>query len=118
GTTLDVSLAAVGVKSRITSALAPSDVTADEAGHVRVVVDADSAGAVDELLAWRGGIRVARSDDGVVLAPADTSDLRPMSTQGPGGEERWWQGTGEAVARAVRTTKLDPGHLAFAERLP
>jgi protease PrsW len=118
GTTLDAPLAAAGVKARISSALAPSDVDSTGDGHVRVVVDADVAGAVDDLVSWRGGIRVARSDDGVVMAPADTSGMRPMSAQGLGGEERWWQGTGEAVARAVRTTKLDAGHVAFAEKLP
>lgn len=118
GATLDASLAAAGVKARLSSALVPSDVDTTEPGHVRVVVDADVAGAVDDLLAWRGGIRVARGDDGVVLAPTDSSGVRPMSAQGPGGEERWWQGTGEAVARVVRTSKLDPGHIAFAERLP
>jgi RsiW-degrading membrane proteinase PrsW (M82 family) len=121
GTTLDAQLAAAGVKARISSALAPSDVDTTESGAVRVVVDADVAGAVDDLLAWRGGIRVSRSDDGMVLAPIDTTGLRPMSAPAPGtpaGEERWWQGTGEAVARAVRTTKLDTGHVAFAEKLP
>ena len=119
GAALDATLAAAGVKARISAALAPSDVDTTAGSHVRVVVDADIAGAVDDLLAWRGGIRVSRSDDGIALAPLDTTDLRPMSSPGDGhGEERWWQGTGEAVARAVRTTKLDPGHRAFAQRLP
>ncbi len=117
GTTIDAQLAAAGIKARISSALAPSDVDATASGTVRVVVDADVAGAVDDLLAWRGGIRVSRSDDAMVVAPLDTTGLRPMSSQGPAGEERWWQGTGEAVARAVRTTKVDTGHILFAEKL-
>jgi len=120
GTTVDAELAAAGIKARISSALAPSDVDATATGTIRVVVDADTAGAVDDLLAWRGGIRVSRSDDGVVLAPPDTTGIRPMSALGRSGEaeERWWQGTGEAVARAVRTTKVDAGPVLFAERLP
>ncbi len=118
GAAIDAQLAAAGVKARISSALAPSDVDTTAAGTVRVVVDADVAGAVDDLLAWRGGIRVSRADDGVVLAPPDTTGLRPMSAPGATGEERWWQGTGEAVARAVRTTKLDAAHIVFAEKLP
>ena len=95
GTTLDAQLAAAGVKARISSALAPSDVDTTGSGAVRVVVDADVAGAVDDLLAWRGGIRVSRSDDGLVLAPIDTTGLRPMSAPAQvgagaaGGEERW-----------------------------
>ncbi len=123
-TPLDAKLAAAGVKARISSALAPSDVDTTASGTVRVVVDADVAGAVDDLLAWRGGIRVSRSDDGMVLSPPETTDLRPMSAPGLAGEareareERWWQGTGEAVARAVRTTKVDAGHVLFAEKLP
>ena len=119
GTAIDAQLAAAGVKARISSALAPSDVDATAGGKVRVVVDADVAGAVDDLLAWRGGIRISRADDGIVLAPPDTTGLRPMSAPGgAGGEERWWQGTGEAVARAVRTTTLDAAHILFAEKLP
>jgi RsiW-degrading membrane proteinase PrsW (M82 family) len=41
-----------------------------------------------------------------------------MSAPGPEGEERWWQGSSEAVGRAVHDTKLDRDHMAFAERVP
>ena len=91
---------------------------ATEEGHVRVTVDADVAGAVDDLLVWRGGLRILRADDEVALAPPNTAGLRPMSAAGVRGRDRWWQGTAEAVARAVRESRLDEGHVAFAERVP
>ncbi len=117
-TAMDPQLAAAGVKARLSSAMVPSDVDATDTGHVRVVVDADIAGAVDDLLTWRGGIRVGRSDDTFQLPVVDTTGLQPMSAPAPGGEQRWWQGPGEAVARAIRTAPKDPGHLTFAEHLP
>src|SRR5579872_7158144 len=49
-------LVAAGMKARLASAQIPADVEADD--RVRVVVDADIAGAVDELLTWRGGVAV------------------------------------------------------------
>ncbi len=79
-------LAAVGVKSRLSSALVPSDVEAigdGSAGRVRVVVDADVAGGVDALLRWRGGIDVrrdAQSPPVVTLgvAPAAIEAIEPL----------------------------------------
>jgi RsiW-degrading membrane proteinase PrsW (M82 family) len=118
GKTLDVELTAMGVKSRLASGQIMADVSVTEEGHVRVVVDADVAGAADDLVLWRGGLRALRADPGYVLAPPDTSGLRPMSAPGPEGEERWWQGPSEAVGRAVHETKLDRDHVAFAERIP
>ncbi len=118
GTTLDPAVAAAGVKARISSAMVPSDVAPTAEGRVRVVVDSDVAGGVDDLVTWRGGVRVARADDGYVLSPPDTNGLTPTTAQGPGGEQRWWQGPQDAIARAVHDAKLDPTHVAFIERLP
>jgi len=118
GKTLDVDLAAMGVKARLASGQIMAEVSATEEGHVRVVVDADVAGAADDLVVWRGGVRALRADTGYVLAPPDTSGLRPMSAPGPEGEERWWQGPADAVGRAVREARLDRDHMAFAERVP
>jgi len=67
GTTLDATLTAAGVKARISSAMVPSDVDTTPEGRVRVVVDADIAGAIDALVRWRGGVSVARADDGFVI---------------------------------------------------
>jgi RsiW-degrading membrane proteinase PrsW (M82 family) len=118
GQTLEPSLAALGVKARLASGAIMADVGATEQGHIRVTVDADVAGAVDDLLVWRGGLRVLRADDEVALAPPNTAGLRPMSATGVGSQDRWWQGTAEAVARAVRESRLDEGHVAFSERVP
>jgi RsiW-degrading membrane proteinase PrsW (M82 family) len=118
GATLDAALTAAGVKARISSAMVPSDVDVTAQGRVRVVVDADIAGAVDDLVQWRGGVRVSREDPGYVLSPTSTDGLTPMTAGSAGAEQRWWQGPGDAIARAVRDTKLDAGHLAFAEKLP
>ena len=63
GKRVDPAVAAAGVKGRLVSAQVMADVDALEDGHVRVVVDADIAGAVDDLLAWRGGLRAAQVDD-------------------------------------------------------
>jgi RsiW-degrading membrane proteinase PrsW (M82 family) len=117
GKTLPAPLAAASVKSRLASAGVTADVEADDAGRVTVVVDADVAGAVDDLVVWRGGLRVLAVDDGVTLAPPDTSGARPMSAALASGEDHWWQGTGEAVARIVRDTRLDADHVVFAERV-
>jgi RsiW-degrading membrane proteinase PrsW (M82 family) len=118
--TLDSALTAAGVKSRLASAQVMADVEAVETGRVRVVVDADIAGAVDDLLVWRGGLHAMRVDAGYVLAPsaAAAAGVHPVSAAGPEGEERWLQGPGDAVGRAIRETKLDAAHAAFAERMP
>ncbi len=118
GKTLDADLTAPGVKSRLAAGQIMAEVTVTEEGHVRVVVDADVAGTADDLIAWRGGLRALRADVGYAMTPPDTTGLRPMSAAGPEGEERWWQGPPEAVGRAIRETKLDRDHLAFAERVP
>jgi RsiW-degrading membrane proteinase PrsW (M82 family) len=118
GKTLDAELTATAVKSRLAAGQIMADVSVTDDGHVRVVVDADVAGTADDLVAWRGGLRALRADGSYVMAPPETSGLRPMSAPGPEGQEHWWQGTSEAVGRAVRETKLDRDHLAFAERVP
>jgi RsiW-degrading membrane proteinase PrsW (M82 family) len=118
GKTLDADVTAPGVKSRLAAGQIMAEVSVTEEGHVRVVVDADVAGAADDLIAWRGGLRALRADVGYAMTPPDTAGLRPMSAGGPEGEEHWWQGSPEAVGRAIRETKLDRDHLAFAERVP
>jgi protease PrsW len=118
GSTLPAALVAAGAQARLSSAMVPSDVEATADDHVRVVVDADVAGAVDELLAWRGGLTVWREDPGYVIDPRDTSAVRPMTAPGPAGEERWWQGTADAIARVVHDAAGDRSHAVFAERLP
>jgi RsiW-degrading membrane proteinase PrsW (M82 family) len=75
-------LAAVGVKSRLSSALVPSDVSPTDAGRVHVVVDADVAGGVDALLRWRGGIDVRRDPESPPLltlgiSPATIEAIEP-----------------------------------------
>jgi RsiW-degrading membrane proteinase PrsW (M82 family) len=116
---------AAGVKGRLVSAQVPADVEAvaqapaGQSARVRVVVDADIAGAVDELVTWRGGLGVCRVDGAYALAPADTTGLRQESRTGADGTiDRWWQGSPSAVSRAVRQSRLDPAHAAFSELLP
>jgi len=106
------------VKARLSSAQIAADVDAMEERRVRVVIDADAAGTVDALLLWRGGMRAYRLDDATPIAPPETAGLRPITAvEADGRVERWWQGTAEAVSRAVNETKLDAGHVAFADRL-
>jgi RsiW-degrading membrane proteinase PrsW (M82 family) len=119
GRAVGAPLAAAGVKARLSAAQSIADVEATESGAVRVVIDADAAGAVDSLVRWRGGLDAYLVDDRVALDPPDPTGLeRARASRADGTEERWWQGTSEAVARAVRDAKLDADHLAFAERLP
>jgi RsiW-degrading membrane proteinase PrsW (M82 family) len=118
GKALDPAIAAAGVKARLVAGQIMADVSTTEEGRIRVVVDADIAGAVDDLVVWRGGLRVLQTEDEFALTAPDTRGLRPMSAAGQDGEEHWWQGSAEAVGRAVREAKLDVDHVAFAERLP
>jgi RsiW-degrading membrane proteinase PrsW (M82 family) len=115
---LDPQVLAAGVKARLSAGRIMADVTTTAEGQVRVTVDADVAGAADDLILWPGGLRALRVDDTYPLTPTDTNGLRPMSAAPPDGEERWWQGPAEAIGRAVRDAKLDRDHVAFAERLP
>jgi RsiW-degrading membrane proteinase PrsW (M82 family) len=116
---------AAEMKARLVSAQVPADVEllAAQAGEpserVRVVVDADIAGFVDELLTWRGGVAVYLVDGQWALEPRDTTGVRPMTVRdGDGRTDRWWQGTAAAVARVVRESTLDATRVAFAEPLP
>jgi protease PrsW len=61
GTALDVTIAAALTRARLSAAQISADVDVDER-RVRVVIDADGAGAVDSLLLWRGGLTVSRVD--------------------------------------------------------
>jgi RsiW-degrading membrane proteinase PrsW (M82 family) len=116
---------AAEMKARLVSAQVPADVEllpAQPGGpseRVRVVVDADIAGFVDELLAWRGGVAVYLVDGQRPLEPPDTTGVRPMTAHDSDGRtERWWQGPAAAVARIVRQSTLDSTHAVFAEPLP
>ncbi|HEX8789945.1 MAG TPA: PrsW family intramembrane metalloprotease [Polyangiaceae bacterium] len=85
-TAVSAPMAAIGIKSRLASALVPSDVEATDEGRVRVVVDADVAGGVDALLRWRGGIDVRRQAEPATtpplltlgIAPATIADIAPV----------------------------------------
>ncbi|MBV9945936.1 MAG: PrsW family intramembrane metalloprotease [Myxococcales bacterium] len=111
--------AALAVKARLVSARIPAEVTATAEGRVRVVVDADVGGAVDDLLLWRGGVTAYLADGTFPLEPPNPQRLRPMAAAtGAGTADRFWQGPGDAVAQAVRETELDERHAVFAERLP
>jgi RsiW-degrading membrane proteinase PrsW (M82 family) len=63
GKALDVELAALRTKARLSAAQIPADVdaTADRR-RVRVVIDADAVGAVDGLVLWQGGLSVLRAE--------------------------------------------------------
>jgi protease PrsW len=117
GTAVDAATAGAGVKARLAAGSIMADVDVTEEQRVRVVVDADVAGAADDLVSWRGGMRFLRVDVGTSLSPADSSGLHPMSASTPEGEEHWWQGPAEVVARVVRDAKLDGEHVAFSERV-
>jgi RsiW-degrading membrane proteinase PrsW (M82 family) len=108
------------VKNRLDAAQIAADVDVVGDEGVRVVVDAEAVPAVEQLVAWRGGIDAYRVDDEGVFDPASATarGLRPRTRKLPGGgSERWWEGPSDAVARAVNEAKLDARHLAFAERL-
>jgi len=59
-------------KERLSAAQITADVEATNDG-VRVVVDADAAGAVDSLATWRGGIGVYRLDPAFPPSPSTTA---------------------------------------------
>lgn len=70
GVTVDPQLAATRLKARLSAAQVFADVELSADGHrVRVVVDADAAGAIDSLALWRGGLSVYRASDAVGHAP-------------------------------------------------
>ncbi len=69
GVAVDAQLAAAGLKGRLSAAQIFADVEPTADGRaVRVVVDADAAGAVDSLVLWRGGLNVYRAGDAVAHA--------------------------------------------------
>jgi protease PrsW len=70
---LDPAVLASRMKARLSAAQIAADVELADDGHgVRVVVDADAAGAVDALVLWRGGLSVWREG---TLKP-DSQDAR------------------------------------------
>jgi len=112
--------AATLVKARLTTAQIAADV--DVAGNrVRVVVDADTADAVNAFILWRGGVAFYRANDGFALTLPAPEELRRVAgsagngAAGPG--DGGWRGSSAAVARALRNAKLDDRHVVFAERV-
>jgi RsiW-degrading membrane proteinase PrsW (M82 family) len=81
------------LSARLGSAQISADVDALPNDHVRVTVGAEAADLVDDLLHWRGGISAYRVDEA----------------------EASFVGTPDEVARAIRDTKMAPGHRIFAE---
>jgi protease PrsW len=77
GELLDVSVAAALVRARLSAAQISADVDVD-GRRIRVVIDADGAGAVDSLLLWRGGLTVLRGDRGGASAPR--ADAAPVAS--------------------------------------
>ncbi len=65
---MDPSVAAARVQTRLAAAQITADVDVDGA-RVRVVIDSDGVGAVDSLLLWRGGLSVSRADGEATGAP-------------------------------------------------
>jgi len=63
---------ALAFQERLSAAQVIADVDETSDG-VRVVVDADGAGAVDALARWRGGIAVYRIDDALSPSPSASS---------------------------------------------
>src|SRR3974390_3168762 len=53
------------LKARTAAAQVAADVDAIDAARVRVVVDADVAGAVDALIRWRGGLGAYHTNDSI-----------------------------------------------------
>ena len=109
GKTLDAELAAAGVKARARVGPGPGGRRGDRGGP--------RARRRGRRRRRRGG-RPHRPGAGAArpasLPPA-TSSARPtrpacapMSAPAPSGEERWWQGSAEAVGRAVRETQARP----------
>jgi protease PrsW len=134
-------LAAFGVKARLSAAQVAAEVevvnrTGDASprrsewggvepthsnGDVRVVVDSDVAGGVDELILWRGGMTAYLMDEagGPDVDPTHREGLQPGWAQAPDGTtDRWWQGTAEALQKAIREAKPEQGRGYFVERMP
>jgi RsiW-degrading membrane proteinase PrsW (M82 family) len=58
GAAQSLAMAAARVQARLAAAQIGADVDVDD-GHVRVVIDAEGATAVDSLVLWRGGLGVS-----------------------------------------------------------
>jgi RsiW-degrading membrane proteinase PrsW (M82 family) len=99
------------VTQRLAAAQISADVEAAEPNIVQITVDELSADSVDEFLAWRGGLRVYRVDPTFSFAPEWTHGLTPRTvTLADGRVESYFVGATDDVFRAVRASKVPPGH--------
>ncbi len=99
-----------GVLARLGAARITAEVKADEPDVLHVTVDEQSAEGVDELLTWRGGLRIYRLDPSYAFEPASREGLNAKTFAPPGQRaERYFVGDSEAVFHAVRGTPAEPG---------
>lgn len=84
GSALDPAGAAAAVKARLNAAQTLADVEVTAQGTIRVVVDAEAAGAVDALLHWQRGIDAYLVDDAVDPAALAAVRSRAPSALPPG----------------------------------
>jgi RsiW-degrading membrane proteinase PrsW (M82 family) len=102
---------AIAFKERLSAAQITADVEETSDG-VSVVVDADTAGAVDQLATWRGGIGLYSLDEAVAPtagapAPGSDADHVALSERTPRGD---WQ---TVVAHAPPLLMLGLGDAAI-----
>ena len=101
---------------RLAAAQINADVEPSTARHLRITVEEDAADGLDEMLAWRGGLAVYRLDPAYVFTPRDLAGLVPRaSTAKDGTIERYFTGSRDAVAHAVRAATVDADHRVLLE---
>jgi RsiW-degrading membrane proteinase PrsW (M82 family) len=99
------------VSQRLSAAQISADIETAEPDKAFVTIDESSADAVDELLAWRGGLRVYEVDPRFSFSPESTHGLTAKTGTLPDGAvEHYFVGTSEDVFRAVRASVPPPGH--------
>lgn len=103
------------VLRRFSAAQIGAEVIEDDA-QVRIIVDEALAATADELATWRGTLLLMEPDPAHTIAPTDTRGLTEATqTQPDGAVERYWEGSQEAVARAVLEAPPDRDHRVVAE---
>jgi RsiW-degrading membrane proteinase PrsW (M82 family) len=106
--------------SNVTGRLGAAHVTADvdvaADGTLHIVVDRDAAETVDALLTWRGGLAIYELETATSYTPDDTTGLTAETEAHPEGYvERYFTGSPEAVAAAIRRSKAPEGLRALVE---